>query len=195
MAAIPSRLRRSRHVSWFAHMGAVYLFHDLYGYLMEMSADVADLVESFAAGRDVADAANAIDGAKEMIDVLAAHAVLVEPDDDELEALWAYVPIKGRWNVWRRRDNRLVLWTAWGDRPIQQVFLDAEDTAIWDAFDGNKRLIELRHHHDNARLIALVRRLVHHDVQALKLSMMPWSTYAKRPGAAPPYLASISASP
>src|SRR5262249_14059280 len=31
---VPPRLRRSRHVSWFAHMGAVYLFHDLYGYLM-----------------------------------------------------------------------------------------------------------------------------------------------------------------
>jgi len=41
VATIPPRLRRSRHLSWFAHMGAVYLFHDLYGYLMEMSPDIA----------------------------------------------------------------------------------------------------------------------------------------------------------
>jgi SAM-dependent methyltransferase len=39
-------------------------------------------------------------------------------------------------------------------------------------------------------MIGLVRRLVHSDVQALKLSMMPWSVYAKRPAQAPAYLAS-----
>src|SRR5690606_5234750 len=48
----------------------------------------------------------------------------------------------------------------------------------------------MRHHHDSDKLIALVRRLVHSDVQALKLSMMPWSVYAKRPAMAPAYLAS-----
>jgi len=53
---------------------------------------------------------------------------------------------------------------------MQQIFLDPEETKIWDAFDGNKRLIELRHHHDNAKIISLVRKLVHSDVQALKLS-------------------------
>jgi SAM-dependent methyltransferase len=84
----------------------------------------------------------------------------------------------------------MTLWTAWGDRPVQQLFLDADETKIWDALDGQKRLIELRHHHDNEKLLALVRRLVHHDVQALKMSMMPWSVYAKRPSMAPAYLGS-----
>ena len=56
-----------------------------------------------------------------------------------------------------------------------------DETTIWDALDGEKRLIELRHHHDNDKIINLVRRLVHSDVQALKLSMMPWALYAKRP--------------
>src|SRR5437763_6990441 len=68
--------------------------------------------------------------------------------------------------------------------------LDPEETAMWDAFDGEKRLAELRVRFDAAKLGALVRRLVHSDVQALKLSMMPWSQYAKRPGMAPPYLGS-----
>ena len=31
-------------------MGAVYLFHDLYGYLMEMSADIAEMIEAFDGG-------------------------------------------------------------------------------------------------------------------------------------------------
>jgi protein-L-isoaspartate O-methyltransferase len=193
---IPSRLRRSNHISWFTHMGAVYLFHDLYGYLMEMSPDIADMIEAFSDGVDTEETIQYFRGKfadadpRQFVDVLAGHAVLVDPKEDEIEGLWAFVPIKARWNVWQRRGDRLTLWTAWGDRPVQQIFLDADETKIWDAIDGQKRLIEMRHHHDNARLIALVRRLVHHDVQALKLSMMPWALYAKRPSMAPAYLIS-----
>ena len=193
---VPPRLRRSTHISWFAHMGAVYLFHDLYGYLMEMSPDIADLIQAFEGGAETARVidqfATRFDGAdpKQMIEILVPHAVLVGEDEDEVQALWPFVPIKGKWNIWQRRDDRLAIYTAWGDRPIQQVFLDAEETRMWDAFDGEKRLVELKLQHDPDKLLALVRRLVHSDVQALKLSMMPWSLYAKRPGMAPKYLAS-----
>ena len=192
----PARLRRSRHLSWFGHMGAVYLFHDLYGYLMEMSADIAGMIEAFGDGLDTEETIRFYQGKfgdadpRQFVEVLVAHAVLVDPDDDEVEALWAFVPLKAKWNVWQRREDRLTLWTAWGDRPVQQIFLDPEETAIWDAFTGEKRLIEMRHHHDNAKLLNLVRKLTHSDVQALKLSMMPWSLYAKRPSLAPAYLAS-----
>ena len=177
-------------------MGAVFLFHDLYGYLMEMSPDVAELIEAFGDGADteqtVAAFASRFEGAdpREFVDVLVAHAILIEPDEDELEMIWAFVPIKGKWNVWHRRGERLILWTAWGERPVTQVMLDPEETAMWDAFDGEKRLAELRPRFDADKLRALVRRLVHSDVQAIKLSMMPWSTYSKRPAMAPPYLGS-----
>jgi hypothetical protein len=177
-------------------MGAVYLFHDLYGYLMEMSPDIADMIEAFSDGVDSEETIQYFTGKfadanpRQFVEVLVAHAVLVDPDEDEVEGVWAFVPIKGKWNVWQRRGDRLTLWTAWGDRPIQQLFLDPDETKIWDAFDGQKRLVELRHHHDNDKLLALVRKLVHHDVQAVKLSMMPWSVYAKRPSMAPAYLAS-----
>ena len=194
--ALPPRLVRSQHLSWFAHMGAVYLFHDLYGYLMEMSPDIADLIEAFAGEADskevLARFADRFEGADpaQFLDVLVGHAVLLEPDEHELDNVWPFAVIKGKWNVWKRRDDRLTLYTAWGERPISELMLDAEETAMWDAFDGEKRLAELRMKHDPKKLQALVRRLTHSDVQAVKLSMMPWSTYAKRPGLAPPYLAS-----
>ncbi|HEY6040379.1 MAG TPA: SAM-dependent methyltransferase [Kofleriaceae bacterium] len=194
--ALPPRLVRSQHLSWFAHMGAVYLFHDLYGYLMEMSPDIADLIEAFASEADsqqvLARFADRFEGADpaQFLDVLVGHAVLLEPDEHELDNVWPFAVIKGKWNVWKRRDDRLTLYTAWGERPISELMLDAEETAMWDAFDGEKRLAELRMKHDPKKLQALVRRLTHSDVQAVKLSMMPWSTYAKRPGLAPPYLAS-----
>jgi SAM-dependent methyltransferase len=194
--AIPTRLRRSRYISWFGHMGAVYLFHDLYGYLMEMSPDIAEMIESFSDGVDTQETIAYYKGKlgdadpAQFVETLVGYAVLVDPKEDEVEGLWAYIPIHGKWNIWRRKDDRLELWTAWGERPIQELFLDAEETKIWDAFDGEKRLIELRHHHDNKKIVSLVRKLVHSDVQALKLSMMPWSVYAKRPAMAPAYLTS-----
>lgn len=194
--SLPPALRRSQHLSWFSHMAAVYLFHDLYGYLMEMSPDIADLVEAFGDGAStpvILDKfANRFGDADpaQFIDVLSAHSVLVEPDDVETDMIWPFVAIKGRWNIWRRQKDGLVLYTAWGDRPIAKIALDREQTAMWDAFDGEARLAELRTKHDPAKLHALVRQLTHSDVQALKLSMMPWSTYAKRPGLAPRYLAS-----
>jgi putative S-adenosyl-L-methionine-dependent methyltransferase len=177
-------------------MGAVYLFHDLYGYLMQMSPDIADMIEAFSDGVDTEETIQYFKtklpdaDPRAFVDVLVSHAVLVDPKEDEIEGVWAFVPIKGKWNVWQRRGDRLTLWTAWGDRPVQQLFLDADETKIWDALDGQKRLIELRHHHDNDKLLALIRKLVHHDVQAVKMSMMPWSIYAKRPAMAPAYLAS-----
>src|SRR3954467_12317935 len=106
--AIPARLRRSRYISWFGHMGAVYLFHDLFGYLMEMSSDIAEFIEAFGDGADtmavmqrfvprVEDA-----DPRQFVDVLHQHAVLVEPEDaDEANSIWPYVALKGKWNVWR----------------------------------------------------------------------------------------------
>lgn len=192
----PKRLQRSAHLSTFAHMGAVYLFHDLYGYLMQMSPDVLAVVDAFAGGADtsavVARFAGAFEGQspQQFVDIFYQHACLVEPGEDETDALWPLVAIKGRWNVWRRIGDRVTLWTAWGDAPVRTIALDEADTRIWDDIDGERRLAQLRERHDPARVMALVNTLTHSDVQALKLNMFPMSTFAKRPQMAPPYLGS-----
>lgn len=193
---MPPALRRSAHLSWFGHMGAVYLFHDLYGFLMEMSPDIADLVEAFAEPADTEAVLARFAGRfgdadpRQFVEVLVAHFVLVTPEEDELEGLWPMVAIKGKWNVWQRRGNAVTLWTAWGERPVSQVLLDEEETAMWDAFDGEKRLIELRGSFSRDKLLALVQRLTHSDTQALKLCQLPMSTFARRPQLAPRYLTS-----
>jgi SAM-dependent methyltransferase len=194
--AVPPVLRRSQHLSLFAHMGAVYLYHDLHGFLLEMSPDIVGLIDAFAGGAETQQVIDRYRGSfgeadpAQFVDVFVAHAVLVEPDDDEIDGIWPMVPIKAKWNVWRRHGDRLTIWTAWGDAPVGRVELDAQETAMWDAFDGEKRLAELRTKFDRGKLAALVRRLVHSDVQALRLGHMPMSTYAKRPGLAPRYLSS-----
>ncbi len=184
-------------------MGAVYLFHDIYGFLMEMSPDIVELIDAFAGGADTATTLTRFAGRfgdadpAQFVDVLAAHFVLVDVDagvtdvaGDETDGIWPMCVYKGKWNVWQRRPETLTLWTAWGDRPVQRIVLDADETKMWDAFDGEKRLAELRGKFDAAKLKALVLRLTHSSVQACKLSLMPASTYAKRPGLAPKYLSS-----
>ena len=200
MTSVPARLLCSRHLSWFGHMDAVYLFHDLYGYIMQMSPDIAAMIAAFGDGVDTAATIEAHRGKlsggdpQEFTEILIGHQVLIEPDEDEIEGMWTFVPIKGKWNIWQRRsvdgETRMTIWTAWGERPVQQIFLDPEETRMWDAFDGNKRLLELKAQFEPAKLLALARRLVHSNVQALKMSAMPWSTFAKRPAMAPPYLTS-----
>jgi SAM-dependent methyltransferase len=197
-SSTPAHLHRSRYLSFFGHLGSVYLFHDLYGFLMQMSPDIVELIDAFAGGAEAA-AINArfatrFEGAtpEQFVDVLVAHQVLIElePDEDERDGMWPMAVVKNKWNVWRREGDRLTIWTAWGDAPVKQIALDADETRMWDAFDGEKRLAELRGGFDPARLRALAERLAHSDVQAIKLSMMPMSTYAKRPQMAPAYLSS-----
>jgi SAM-dependent methyltransferase len=196
MPPAPPRLVRSAHLSWFGHMGAVYLYHDLYGFLLEMSPDIAELVDAFEGGAETSAVVERFAGRfgdadpRQFVDVLASHFVLIEPGEDELEGLWPMVAIKGKWNVWQRRGNAVTIWTAWGERPIAQLLLDEEETQMWDAFDGEKRLIELRGRFDRQKLMNLVVRLTHSDVQALKLCQLPMSTFARRPQMAPRYLAS-----
>lgn len=195
MAASPDVLRRSAYLSTFAHRGAVYLYHDLYGYLLEMSPDLVEFLELFAQPTSAADVvagcAGRFDGqAQSFVDIFYQQACLVEPDDDEREGIWPMIAVKGRWNVWRREGDRVTLWTAWGERPIAKLELTAAETAIWDAIDGEVRLNELRAKHDRATLAALIHRLTHSDVQALKLTAFPMSMYAKRPSTTPSYLIS-----
>ena len=158
-SASPARLRRSSHLSYFGHMGAVYLFHDLYGYLMEMSPDVAELIEAFGDGADtertMAAFAPRLPGAdpREFVDVLVAHAILLEPDDDERESLWAFVPIRGKWNVWQRRGER-------HPRPDRPALVPAKR-------QRNQRERERGRHADRAKRVEARAvpplRMRHHD--------------------------------
>lgn len=196
--AVPARLTRSQYLRFFAHQGAVYLFHDLYGFIMEMSPDIVALIDAFATGADTQAICRRFAGTfgdadpAQFIDVLAAHYVLVELDagEDERDGIWPMCPIVGKWNVWHRSDKQVTLWTAWGERPVAQVVLTETETQIWDAINGEIRLNELRQRFGATAVRDCVLRLVHHEVQALKLSLLPQSTYAKRPNAAPAYLAS-----
>ena len=153
MAALPRRLAMSRHLSFFHRRDAVFLYHDLWGYLLEMSADLVAFVRSFDGGDDGAhDGGNegvivaqalaaspfAFTEAHGFAEVLEAHAVLVAPGGDETLALADAYPIKARWRVAYHHPN--------GDVDVVQgrnlhavrscVRLTGRDARLWNAIDG-----------------------------------------------------------
>jgi hypothetical protein len=103
------------------------------------------------------------------------------------------VPVKSRWNIWQRHpDQRLTIYTAWGESPVAKVELSAAEVAMWDCFDGERSIKRIAAEggfeaSDCAKLIA---KLAHHTVQAAKLSALPLSVYRQRPALKPPYLTS-----
>jgi hypothetical protein len=193
----PAILRRSSHLSTFAHMGAVYLFHDLYGYILQMSPDVLALCDAFAEPAAADEVAARFAGRfgeqppAQFVDVFLQCACLVEAGADERDGIWDKVPVRGRWNVWHRDDDgAIAFYTAWGERPLSRHRLSLEETAVWDACDGAARAAELGERFGRAPVAALLSRLVHHDVQALKLCALPLEAFARRRQAMPPYLTS-----
>lgn len=190
-------LRRSSHLSAFAHMGDVYLYHDLYGYIMKMSPDVLNFLDAFAEPVETAALVERYkdrfegQSPQEFVDIFSQFACLLAPDDDEIDGIFYMVPVKSKWNVWTRgAQGELTLYTAWGERPIARHTLTTEETAVWDAIDGETRLSEFRKDFDHELLRTLLPRLTHNDVQAVKLSAFPVSTYKGRRNMRPPYLTS-----
>ena len=193
----PSRpLTTSCYVSTFAHMGEVYVYHDLYGYMLKMSPDILAFLEGFEtpilAETVCTQFSNAFgDQAPEgFIGTFAQFGCLVHEGDDELEGIWDKVPVRGAWNVWEERDGGLRFYTAWGERPLATHDLSAAEVEIWRRFDGETPLFVIAQEHDKSLVASLVQRLVHHELQALKLGHARMSFYEGRQHMAPPYLSS-----
>jgi len=153
-APMPTYLR-SRHLSWFRRGDAAYLYHDLYGYLLEMSADLKALVDFFATAQPAEAAAQAFAGQwpqaqlGQFLGVFAQQKVLVDPAAQELDGLVHMVPIKGPWILaWHRDDGavRCVTSRGFGHEPwAQPQFLDLDpwQADLWKAIDGERTVEQL----------------------------------------------------
>lgn len=188
-------LTASARVTALGHLGDVYLYHQLWGYILEMSPDVYQLWRAFDGGADAAEVcerfAPTLTGQppSELVEIFRQFRCLIAEGDTPVDDAIAAVPVKGRWNVWRRHDGELELWCAWGGRPLGRHRLDLAETAIWDAIDGETSAARLARVHGRDAVFALLERLAAIEVQAIKLSPVPLSTYGSE-RKWPPYLTS-----
>src|SRR5688572_31273776 len=140
------QLLRSRHVTAFGHMGGVFLYHDLYGYVLGMSEDVLGLLDAFAEPADPAAVAAQFAGRfgeqppTLFIDIFQQYRCLVDPAHDERAGIWDHYPVKAPWTVWRREaDESMTMFTAWHAGPRTHT-LTADEAHLWQSFDGDTPL-------------------------------------------------------
>ncbi len=201
----------SGHLDYFEHQGACYVYHNLFGYILQMSEDIIALMEFF---RGVFRSAEEVDTtynaqfSRELLDnfmkVLLHQGCLVPWGQSEEAVALTMVPVQARWIVYHQPPRGpVVLFRARRDRDgVEEIALDPWDGALWRLVDGERTMLELaaaiQSHPDSPsmgveqKVLATVSKLTHSEAQFLKLSPKPMSAYraeaSKR--AIPPYLIS-----
>lgn len=152
MAALPRRLATSTHLSFFHRRDAVFLYHDVWGYLLEMSADLVTFVKAFNGGVEVgptlAASAFPLKQAHGFAAVLAAHEVLVEPGVDAIAGVLDAYPVKAKWRVALHHDDGSVDVVQGrnlhADRRV--IRLRGMDAQLWHGIDGERTCRQLAAH-------------------------------------------------
>jgi SAM-dependent MidA family methyltransferase len=191
------RLVISKYASYFAHMGEVYIYHDLYGFILKMSPDILEFFLKFESPVDPAEPCTEFSDAfgeqppEAFVGIFIEFCCLVPPNQDADQTIWGAVPVKSKWNVYKRHDDgTMTVYAGWGSRAVQKHALSIEEVAIWDMFDSETKLDTLREVHDEVLVASLVKRLAHHRIQAIKLSKVRLSFFEGRQNAKPAYLTS-----
>ncbi len=194
---------RSRHLSWFQRGEAVFLYHDLYGFLLEMSRDLKDFIDWFAEPHDAEQALAHFKGKhdeKQIIEFLSVfwqQRALVAPDAEELDGLVEAVPIKGPWIVvGREADGTMtaVISRGFGDEPYAEprlLRLDTWQAELWRRIDGERTLLQLAGslsedldgdpRQDLGRAVVSVAAWTHSAVQLTRVLLKPRSQLPRLP--------------
>lgn len=201
-------LVRSQHLSWFSKGDAVLLYHDLYGFLLEMSADIHDFAASFAQPQTTAEAQERFQGTfvpqqvEQFAGVLIQHRVLVPPQGpagptDELAGLYDAVPLKGPWIVVHSPERGAVTAVTsrgFGTEPYAQPVvtrLDDWEGELWRRIDGEQPLRKIASAltdlfdsdpaEDLQRAARTIAAWTHHDRQLTRVLLQPRSQLARLP--------------
>jgi hypothetical protein len=177
----------SRHLSYFHQHGRLYVYHDLFGFLMGLSPDIVGLLEFH---RDVARGPSEVDAhfgrhftrsvLGEFMSILENHACLVDPDIDEPARLWRSFPVRARWVVYDKTAG-MTFWRAWRGAQPQAETVPGWAAAVWEASDGLTSGRDLYDQLDapppEDEFLAMLGGWVHHERQYMRMSRIPVSRY------------------
>lgn len=143
----------SPHLRYFQQHGEVFGYHNLFGYLLQMSPDLVELLE-FHRGRRRSrkEAAERFAGRWSeselggFLDVLGEWSCLVtDPEPEaEMEELWSMIPVRARWVVFHQPSEE----ELWFWRTDRQGHSERDEAPIWAAriwsrIDNKKTLRKL----------------------------------------------------
>ncbi len=211
MPLFDGTLTLSSNLDYFEHQGACYVYHNLFGYILQMSEDLVELLEFFrGAQRTPAEVEEAFGQLFESAQLghflmvfITQHCLLEEGQDEEAAALKMF-PVRARWTVYEElagQESVVLVRVGSGDE-VEEIVLDDWDGAFWRLIDGERTLGEivelLRKRSDSPAMglerkaLATLSMLTHSDAQFLKLSPRPMSFFRAKVSrrGTPPYLIS-----
>ena len=192
-------LLQSNHVSWFHRRGHIYAYHDLFGFLLEMSPDIHRFWSAFDPNtarslKDVSESTPDLDPA-EVARTLVEHACLIYADTDERAVLAERFPVKARWLCAEdlgAKGIRVVV-ARNTQTPAKIHTLTGQHATLWRLIDGKHTVSELAKHLDDSptslnTVLDAIISWTHSDLQLLRISPVSTAFFARR--SPPPYLAS-----
>ncbi len=186
-----SKLKTSAHLSLFHRDGALYVYHDLIGYVLEMDKRVYALMRAFDVAQEPASVIaesgfHEVEG-QTFVETFREHFCLVSEDYDELTALDELCPVWTPWAIhYAPSEDQVELGIK--DRDSGKVFfqkLNALDSRLWNLSCGQLTISQIAAQLSQGlvaekgdpgmleRVRAKVRTLTHSSRQLLKLVSEP----------------------
>ncbi len=183
-------LKTSRHLSLFHRDGALFVYHDLIGYVLEMDVRVYRLLQAFGhEGRELeevlADSGFVDVEAKGFVDVMQEHFYLLAPEIDETTHFDGLYPVWTPWSIhYAPSDAEVELGIKDRDSgAVRFQKLNALEARLWNLSCGQLTLPQIAEQLQAqlaepqeellARLRAKVREWTHSSRQLLKLISEP----------------------
>lgn len=212
MEFFQGRITLSGNLDYFRHREAWFVYHNLFGYTLEMSRDLIDFLEFFRGHhRESQEVGGHFQGTfdeeqlQTFCQVFLNQGCLVPEGRQEESVARRMVPFFTRWSVVHQPAEgpvRLYIPDPEGHR-VEVTTLQGWDAALWRLIDQERTIDDmieqLRTHPESPRIgldekvIAALSAFTHADAQLLKLSPKPFSAYRGGGGGAsalPPYLRS-----
>jgi len=206
-------LVRSPNVVYLYNNQEHYIFHDLFGYILGCSPDLIAFLETFRTPMRVSAVNEHFHGRfepaqiEEFLGIFREFSCLIPVGHNETDNVWKAFAYRARWSLqYTDDDGKTAFYAGHRDGSCSEIPLDAFETALVDAVDGNKTVADLcgeackelgittpdAVEKNRPRAIAAIRKLTHVGAQALKLARFPFSVFRNKEESLPPYLKSVA---
>ena len=146
-------LSLSPHIDYFQNGDDFFVYHNLYGYIIQMSEDLVDFLEFFGGEPKNADAVMAQFGSAFDTDTLNNFLSVFRPlacilPDDNFEATKSHdmYPVLARWITVDETNPKAIVIYAFDTQSqnrIIKITLDAWESRLWAHIDGQRTVGEI----------------------------------------------------
>ncbi|MBQ9817136.1 MAG: class I SAM-dependent methyltransferase [Proteobacteria bacterium] len=200
----------SPHIDYFQNGDDFFVYHNIYGYIIQMSEDLVDFLEFFHDGPKTADEVTAqfegifdADTLNNFLSVFRPLACILPDDSFEPKKTHDMYPTLARWITVDQTNPKAIVIYAFDNQTqnsIMKISLDPWESRVWSYIKGDKtvgEIAEIIAGEDGApiadvelRLTASLELWSHCSVQAVKLSAEAVRNTKNSRFGIPPYLIS-----